>query len=485
MFTGTHVFVFYILVAIVEATTPQNISYNGLANTPPMGWNNWNSFGCNVNAELLEDTANLMIKFGLRDIGYSYVILDDCWSSHRDTESQALVANAAKFPHGMAAISEFIHSKGMKFGMYSSAGIYTCAGYPGSLGYEYIDASTFADWGIDYLKYDNCYNNGQSGSPFISHRRYAIMSQALASTGRPIVYSLCNWGEDNAWTWAPTISNSWRISGDIYDHYNRFDARCPCSPEDLTCVLTGFHCSMWHILEKASYLTAKAQPGSWIDLDMLEVGNGGMTYNEYKTHFSMWAAMKSPLIIGTDLSNIEPEYLSIYLNAAVIAINQDPLGEAINLVWKEKEIGTETIQVSLWSGNLANGDQIVALINADNLERRVKVKLVDIFVDSPRRARQCSWDVHDLWGSSSLDASDAHNLMIDRTTAPSKYYNSSAKSYAKGLADHDPRLIGDKIATVSPGDELLVSIPAHGIGFYRLKPGVQEQVKSLPRRNKR
>lgn len=458
---------------VVQASTPGNMSYNGLAQTPPMGWNNWNAFGCYVNNRLLETTSNLLVKYGLRDAGYQYVVVDDCWSSHRDDDSQTLVADSVRFPQGMKSIADYIHHNSMKFGIYSSAGLYTCAGYPGSLGYESIDAHTFAEWGVDFLKYDNCYNNGQSGNPSISHRRYNIMSQALRSTNRPIVYSLCNWGEDNAWSWAPTISNSWRMSGDISDNYDRADARCPCAPDNLRCPLTGFHCSMAHILTKASYLTAKAQPGAWLDLDMLEVGNGGMTQNEYKTHFSMWAAMKSPLMIGTDLENLHADDLAIYLNPAVIAVNQDPLGESINLVWRNRVIDGQTVHVSLWSGRLFNGDQIVAVVNQDRVERHVTISLADIFSDEPRKARTMNWAVHDLWGPSRLNASSLHEIMssdsLNGSRFPESYYNATAKSYSEGVIEKDRRLIGDKIFEFGPAGQRSVSIPAHGIGFYRLR----------------
>ncbi len=168
------------------------------------------------------------MNLGLRDLGYSYVVLDDCWSNGRDpANNNSLVADTTKFPKGMAAVADAIHGLGLKFGMYSSAGRYTCGMYEGSQGHEWIDAHTFASWGVDYLKYDNCYNQGQAGDQLLSYQRYKTMSDALNSTGRPILYSLCNWGEDFPWNWGSTISNSWRISGDVYDSFDRPDDRCP------------------------------------------------------------------------------------------------------------------------------------------------------------------------------------------------------------------------------------------------------------------
>ena len=235
--------------------------------------------------------------------GYEYVILDDCWSDGR-TENGTLKANATAFPDGMSYVADQIHSLGLKFGMYSSAGTFTCAQYVASLGYEKQDAQTFADWGVgmfisslglfecwtefiaDYLKYDNCYNEGQEGTGILTYNRYKAMSDALNATGRPILYSMCNWGQDHPWDWAQTIANSWRMSGDVYDSFDRPDARCPCDTYE--CSLPGFHCSVMNILNKAAPVLNKAQPGAWNDLDMLEVGNSGMTDDEYITHFSMW-----------------------------------------------------------------------------------------------------------------------------------------------------------------------------------------------------
>ena len=246
----------------------------------------------------------------------------------------------------MAYVGGQLHSMGLGFGMYSSAGKFTCAQYAGSLGHETQDAQTFASWGVDYLKYDNCYNEGQEGTALISYNRYKTMSDALNATGRPILYSMCNWGQDNPWDWAQTIANSWRMSGDIYDSFDRPDVRCPCTTYD--CSLQGFHCSVTNILNKAAPVLQKSQPGAWNDLDGLEVGNSGMTDDEYKAHFSMWyvcpsllgssqesyvpdldvhrALVKSPLIMGSDITSMTAETLSIYSNAAIIAVNQDPLG---------------------------------------------------------------------------------------------------------------------------------------------------------------
>lgn len=202
--------------------------FGGLAVTPQMGWDNWNAFACDVDAALLATSARAIVDLGLRDLGYEYVVLDDCWSAGRNTTGNgSIIVDATKFPDGMAAVAEDVHALGLKFGMYSSAGKYTCGQYEGSLGYEAVDAQTFADWGVDYLKYDNCYNQGEAGTQYLSRNRYNAMSEALVATGREILYSLCNWGEDYPWNWGSTISNSWRITGDVYDSFDRPDPRCP------------------------------------------------------------------------------------------------------------------------------------------------------------------------------------------------------------------------------------------------------------------
>ncbi len=207
-----------------------------------------------------------MVDVGLRDAGYHYVVLDDCWSQGRG-ENGSLVANTTRFPRGIRHVSDRIHELGMGFGMYSSAGSLTCARYEGSLGSEDVDAQTFADWGVDYLKYDNCYNEGQEGTPMLSYNRYKRMSDALNATGRPILYSMCNWGDDRPWDWAQTLANSWRMSGDITDSFNRVDPRCPCSgDEGYLCAFPGFHCSAMNILNKVCPLNSSLMASGQIDV---------------------------------------------------------------------------------------------------------------------------------------------------------------------------------------------------------------------------
>ncbi|KAK3268672.1 alpha-galactosidase, variant 2, partial [Cymbomonas tetramitiformis] len=271
---------------------------NGLGRTPQMGFNTWNHFGCNINENLIRATADRLVALGLRDAGYKYVNLDDCWQVSRDAEGR-IVEDPTAFPSGLKSLSDYVHSKGLLFGLYSDAGLKTCGGRPGSLGYELLDAQQYAKWGVDYLKYDNC---NTDGTP--PEKRYPVMRDALNATGRPIFFSMCEWGVDDPAKWAQEVGNSWRTTGDITDTFASMVSRA-----DLT-----------------ERLWRAAGPGGWNDPDMLEVGNGLMSHEEYKTHFSLWALMKAPLLIGCDLLSITNETLEILSNKEVIAVNQDALG---------------------------------------------------------------------------------------------------------------------------------------------------------------
>lgn len=458
------------------------LSYNGLAMTPQMGWNNWATFKCDVSADLLSGTAQRIVDLGLKDVGYNYVVLDDCWSMGRDEQTKELMPSKIKFPKGMKDMADRIHSLGLLFGMYSSAGAWTCAGYEGSLGFEDIDAKTFAKWDVDYLKYDNCFNQGQSGTPEISFNRYKAMSDALLNSGRKILYSMCNWGDDSPWDWAPTIANSWRMSGDLYDSYNKPDMRCPCSGDEYYCKLPGFHCSFMNVLNKAAAMISKARPGGWNDLDMMEIGNGGSTDEEYKTHFSMWSALKSPLLIAADVRKLNAQAYSIYTNQAVIAVNQDPLGMSAHRVWRyfvddKDEYGQG--EISLWTGPLSEGDQVVALLNGGNNSRTMNASLAQIFADfgqgGSAKQIQYKWDVYDLWANrmdnevaSQIVDNSSKDLQVQALTSQ-HLFNVTETSYAEGLALNDPRLLGKKTGTVEAGGTIYVEVPRHGVALYRLR----------------
>lgn len=274
--------------------------------TPPMGWNSWNTFGENISEELIFQTADAMIESGLSDAGYNYLVIDDCWSLRERDKDGRLVPDPKKFPHGMKAVADYVHSKGLKFGMYSCAGNLTCAGYPGSFEHEFIDADTFAGWGVDYLKYDYCYH-----SPIIPGKYlYRRMGLALENCGRDILFSACSWGVDETHEWIKSTNASmWRSTGDIFDTWN--------SIRDLT------------------FQQEKLHPyngvGCFNDMDMLvvgmygkgNVGLAGCTDTQYKTHFSIWAMLGSPLMIGCDVRSMNQATKDILMNKDLIAINQD------------------------------------------------------------------------------------------------------------------------------------------------------------------
>ncbi|ROW15868.1 hypothetical protein VPNG_02579 [Cytospora leucostoma] len=490
-----------LLLSSLLLGNPASASDNGLAVTPQMGWDNWNSLGCDVSESLLQTSARAIVDLRLKDIGYEYVILDDCWSNGRNTTGNgSIIVDTTKFPRGMAAVANDIHALGLKFGMYSDAGRYTCGMYEGSLGHEAVDAQTFANWGADYLKYDNCYNQGDAGTQYLSRNRYNAMSEALNATGRPILYGLCNWGEDYPWNWGSVISNSWRISGDVYDSFDRPDDRCPCDgPDAWNCELPGSHCSTLNIANKAAYVVRKAQSGAWNDLDMLTVGLGGQTDAEYVAHFSLWCAAKSPLIMGNDFSKINNKTLSILLNAAAIAVNQDPLyAPAVRRWYYETsdidEWGKGSIQ--LWSGDLLSttdtdyDDVVVVLVNGNNSTSTLNATLADIFVDSGMGGTapqvSLSWEVRDLWAYRLTD--EAAQAVIDTANATASsgvavsvnstnVYNATAVSYAEGLEAKDELLLGKVTTTVEPQGTLTAEIERHGVAMFRLRAAPTDAVR--------
>jgi len=344
------------------ARTAEEAAYdNGLARTPPMGWNDWNAFGCNVSEALVKQTADVMVSSGMTAAGYQYVNIDDCWMQSSRDSAGNLVPDFAKFPDGISGTAAYVHSKGLKLGIYEDAGTKTCAGYPGSLGHEQQDARSFASWGVDYLKYDNCNNNGSTTTQqYID--RYSAMRDALAATGRPIVYSICEWGVNAPWTWAPAVGNLWRTTDDIN---TGFDS-----------MLRNFHQSVG--------LARYAGPGAWNDPDMLEVGNG-WSANEDRAHFSLWAVMAAPLIAGNNLTTASATTLSILTNRAVIAVDQDPLGSQGVLV--QTRNGLDVL-----ARRLSNGDVAVVLFNEGTSAQTITTDAATI-----GKSGASSYTLTDLW----------------------------------------------------------------------------------------
>lgn len=282
--------------------------FEGLAKTPQLGWNSWNKFGCNVSEQLIRETADAMVSSGMKDAGYQYINIDDCWHGERDARG-FIQPNKERFPSGMKALADYVHAKGLKLGIYSDAGWKTCGGKPGSRGREYQDALTYAEWGVDYLKYDWCDTQGLK-----AEGAYLTMRDALRDAGRPILFSICEWGDNKPWDWAKDVGHSWRTTGDIS---NCFD-----------CVVDHGTWKSWgvlQILDMQQGLRVHAGPDHWNDADMLEVGNG-MALNEDRAHFSIWAMLTSPLIAGNDLRTMSKDTRAILTNRLVIGVNQDPLG---------------------------------------------------------------------------------------------------------------------------------------------------------------
>ena len=315
--------------------------YEELAKTPPMGWNSWNKFACDINEEIIRGVADKMVESGLRDAGYVYLNLDDCWHGKRDSLG-FITADPVKFPSGIKALADYIHSKGLKIGIYSDAGRQTCGGRPGSLGHEYQDALTYAKWGIDYLKYDWC--NTEDVNPIGA---YNLMKDALRAAGRPILFSMCEWGNSKPWTWAKDTGHMWRTTGDIF---NCFD----CVDEHPGWKAFG----VLQILDMQEGLRKYAGPGHWNDPDMLEVGNG-QKVNQDRAHFSMWCMLAAPLILGNDIRNMSDETKAIIMNKDVIAIDQDTLG-----VQGLKVASQDGLEV--WFKPLAGGDWAFCLLNRSN-----------------------------------------------------------------------------------------------------------------------
>ncbi|GHI09648.1 alpha-galactosidase [Streptomyces cellostaticus] len=362
---------------------------DGLALTPPMGFNNWNSTHCRADFDeaMVKGIADLFVDKGLKDAGYRYVNLDDCWALPNRDANGKLVPDPARFPNGIKAVADYVHAKGLKLGIYTSAGTKTCnsAGFPGALGHEYSDARQFADWGVDYLKYDNCNNLGVDAK-----QRYRTMRDALRATGRSIVYSICEWGENKPWEWAADDGQLWRTTGDISDSWG----------------------SMVSILKQNLPLAPYAGPGHWNDPDMLEVGNGGMTDTEYRSHYSLWSVMAAPLLIGTDLRKASPATFDILDNKEVVAVDQDPLGKQGTVV---SSAGGRWVVAK----EMKDGSRAVALFNESGTAQRIATTAGAVGLpDAP------AYTLRDLWQHRSYNTAGtlaatvpAHGTVLLRVAA--------------------------------------------------------------------
>ncbi|MBN1116577.1 MAG: glycoside hydrolase family 27 protein [Bacteroidales bacterium] len=353
--------------------------FEGLALTPPMGWNSWNHFACEINEDIIKGVADEMASNGMRDAGYEYINIDDCWHGERDSLG-FIHPSPEHFPSGMKALSDYVHSKGLKLGIYSDAGWKTCGGHPGSRGHEYQDAMQYAKWGIDYLKYDWCFTDGLK-----AEGTYLTMREALRAAGRPIVLSICEWGDNSPWFWATDIGHLWRTTGDIY---NCFD-----------CEYDHGSWSSWGVLQIIDQrdndtLRKYAGPDHWNDPDMMEIGNG-MSVNEDRAHFSMWCMLAAPLIAGNDLRKMNAETLEILTNKEAIAVDQDALG-----IQGFKYMSMDSVDV--WVKPLADNDLAICFLNKgkNNAEIEFNWKentIVDDLKGFTYNFSESEYTLRDLW----------------------------------------------------------------------------------------
>jgi len=352
--------------------------FEGLAMTPPMGWNSWNTFQTNINEKLVKETADKMVSSGMKDAGYQYLVLDDGWMAMERDSAGNLVPDPKKFPHGMKELVDYVHSKGLKFGLYNCAGTKTCAGYPGTRGYEYQDARFYASLGIDYLKFDWCNTEGINAK-----EAYTTMSKALKKAGRPIVFSLCEWGSNKPWLWAENVGQLWRTTGDIsavfdgyIDHGNWKQA------------------GVMLIADQQQGLRQYAGPGHWNDPDMLEVGNG-LTQNEDRAHFSLWCMFAAPLIAGNDITKMSKTPDDILTNKEVIAVDQDKAGYE---GYKYKTMDSVEVYVK----PLSNNNWAVCFLNRSSEPKTInydwqKEVISDTLSHETLDANQTNYQLRDLW----------------------------------------------------------------------------------------
>ncbi len=340
--------------------------------TPPMGWNSWNTFGPDINEQLILETADKMVETGILNAGYEYLVIDDCWSLKERDKNGRLVADPAKFPHGIKAVADYIHSKGLKFGMYSCAGTLTCGGYPGSFEHEFTDAATFAVWGVDFLKYDYCYHSSLIHGKYL----YRRMGTALKNCGRNILFSACSWGADNTAEWIrETDANMWRSTGDIADSW----------------------ASVKNLTDAQDKILAYGGSGCFNDMDMLIVGMYGKGYVglevlsdvQYKTHFSIWALLASPLMIGCDIRNMNIETFKILTNKELIKINQD---NDCRQVYKLINIWNDNIKA--YARSLENGDIAVGFFNFSDESGVVRLNIEELGLPESTGKTLC---MHNVW----------------------------------------------------------------------------------------
>src|SRR5215469_8519278 len=353
--------------ARIEPPTLHPVKYNGLGKTPPMGWNSWNHFRGQIDDAGVRGMADALVSSGMKDAGYVFVNIDDTWQGQRDANGN--ITTNKRFPD-MKALTDYVHGKGLKIGIYSGPGPRTCANYEGSYGHEAQDAKQYAAWGFDYLKYDWC-SASAIYKPEDMHAVYQKMGDALTATGRPIVFSLCQYGEANVQEWGPSVGgNLWRTTGDIQDNWR----------------------SMTTIGFSQNDLAKWAAPGHFNDPDMLEIGNGGMSDTEYRTHMSLWSILAAPLLAGNDIRTMSPATKEILMNTDVIAIDQDKAGH-------QGHRASQNGDIEIWVKPLADGGTAVAMFNRGESEASIKADWAQLGIGKAKRVR-------DLWAHKDLSGAE-------------------------------------------------------------------------------
>lgn len=355
---------FALLMVLCTAIPVSAEKFKGLAPTPPMGWNSWNTFETKINEDLIKETAEALIKSGMKDAGYNYIVIDDGWEAMERDNNGNLVGDPNKFPSGMKALGDYLHEKGFKFGIHNCAGTKTCSGYPGGRGHEFQDALSYASWGVDYLKYDWCYHGTAN-----AEETFRTMGNALYAAGRPIVFSLCEWGSNKPWEWGQDIGHLWRTTGDITNCYDCQEV---------------YSMGWKFILASQIGLEKYAGPDHWNDPDMLEVGNPGLSPGESRAHFSLWCILAAPLMAGNDVRKMSNEIRDILTNKEVIAIDQDPLGKQgyQYMLHPGKQI---------WAKELSNGCWAVCFFNDSTEPVKLRINWSNLPFLKGR------YEIRDLW----------------------------------------------------------------------------------------
>ncbi len=433
-----------------------------LAPTPPMGWNSWNAFGLEINSKIVMNVADSMLTKGMADAGYEYIVIDDGWQIDRDADGR-IIADSTRFPEGIKFLSDYVHARGLKFGIYTCCGTKTCGGRPGSYGYETIDANTYAGWEVDFIKEDWCFTDGLD-----TRTQYNIMSDAIRASGRPMILSICEWGISSPWEWAEGIGAMWRTTTDIQDCFD--------------CIRDWGGMGWVHILDKNANLAPFAGPGHWNDPDMLEVGNQGLNLTECQSHFSMWCMLAAPLMAGNNISTMDDSIRDILTAPEIIAVDQDPLG-----IQGVRIRNDEGLQV--WQKPLNDGTSAVALLNLTDEPVAMQVSLEEIGFK-----KGVSSSVRDLWKRKDLpDIQDFYQtevaphgvvlLKIKGEKAPVSELRFGDENIKINKGNH--RLIQLSVlplltpVKVSSSDEQVASLSLTGVNQYRLTAEGEGQCKLL------